>query len=117
MIRRVVDFPAPFGPRKPVTRPASAVKLTSSTARVLPYRLVRCSMRIMSGPGFLRWCTAGAGSVVAAYRGSDVGATRCGRYAVRPGGNCAPLRVRRHCADDCTGAGTDECPGDCAGEP
>jgi hypothetical protein len=28
----VVDFPAPFGPRNPVTRPGLAVKLTSSTA-------------------------------------------------------------------------------------
>jgi hypothetical protein len=32
MIRMVVDFPAPFGPRNPVTRPGWAVKLTSSTA-------------------------------------------------------------------------------------
>ena len=32
MIRIVVDFPAPLGPRKPVTRPGWAVKLTSSTA-------------------------------------------------------------------------------------
>jgi len=36
MIRMVVDFPAPLGPRKPVTRPDSAVKLTSSTAVKLP---------------------------------------------------------------------------------
>src|SRR5690348_4254544 len=47
MIRRVVDFPAPFGPRKPVTRPGEAVKLTSSTARVVPYRLLSLSMVIM----------------------------------------------------------------------
>jgi len=32
MIRMVVDLPAPLGPRKPVTRPGRAVKLTSSTA-------------------------------------------------------------------------------------
>jgi hypothetical protein len=32
MIRMVVDLPAPFGPRKPVTRPVAAVKETSSTA-------------------------------------------------------------------------------------
>jgi hypothetical protein len=30
--RIVVDLPAPFGPRKPVTRPGRAVKETSSTA-------------------------------------------------------------------------------------
>jgi hypothetical protein len=32
----VVDFPAPFGPRKPVTLPGSTTKLRSSTARVFP---------------------------------------------------------------------------------
>src|SRR5690349_8566158 len=47
MIRRVVDFPAPFGPRKPVTRPGRAVKLTSSTASVVPYCLVSFSTVIM----------------------------------------------------------------------
>ncbi|MGY1836066.1 hypothetical protein ACI79P_13240 [Blastococcus sp. SYSU DS0510] len=36
----VVDFPAPFGPTKPVTRPATTSKLRSSTARRLPYCLV-----------------------------------------------------------------------------
>ena len=41
MIRMVVDFPAPLGPRKPVTRPGRAVKLTSSTAVKPPYFLVR----------------------------------------------------------------------------
>lgn len=34
----VVDFPAPFGPRKPTTSPSSTVKLISFTARWLPYR-------------------------------------------------------------------------------
>src|SRR4051794_24929391 len=52
MILSVVDLPAPFGPRKPVTLPASAVKLTSSTARVVPYFLVSRSMVIMEGPDF-----------------------------------------------------------------
>ena len=32
MTRMVVDLPAPLGPRKPVTRPGRAVKVTSSTA-------------------------------------------------------------------------------------
>ena len=36
IMRMVVDFPAPFGPRKPVTRPASTVKLTPATAVLSP---------------------------------------------------------------------------------
>ena len=32
----VVDFPAPFGPRNPVTIPGRIVKVTSSTAVVVP---------------------------------------------------------------------------------
>jgi hypothetical protein len=39
-IRRVVVFPAPFGPRKPVTDPGSTVKLRSVTARTDPKCLV-----------------------------------------------------------------------------
>ena len=35
-IRMVVDLPAPFGPRKPVTFPASTSKVRSSTARTSP---------------------------------------------------------------------------------
>ncbi len=34
--RMVVDFPAPFGPRKPVTRPSGTMKLRSSAATVDP---------------------------------------------------------------------------------
>ena len=40
-IRRVVVFPAPLGPRKPVIRPGSTWKLRSSTAVKDPNRLVR----------------------------------------------------------------------------
>src|SRR5262245_52208113 len=47
MTRMVVDLPAPLGPRKPVTRPASAVKLMSSTAVKSPYFLVSDSTLIM----------------------------------------------------------------------
>jgi hypothetical protein len=47
MIRMVVDFPAPLGPRNPVTRPDWAVKLTSSTAVNDPYFLVTDSIVIM----------------------------------------------------------------------
>ncbi len=36
IIRSVVDFPAPLGPRKPVTRPGNTSKLRSSTATVEP---------------------------------------------------------------------------------
>jgi hypothetical protein len=36
IIRIVVDLPAPFGPRKPVTRPGSTVKSMPSTAAFLP---------------------------------------------------------------------------------
>src|SRR3954468_10074381 len=43
-MRIVVDFPAPSGPRKPVTRPGRTVTVKSSTAVLGPYRLVsRCS--------------------------------------------------------------------------
>ena len=47
MTRMVVDLPAPLGPRNPVTRPGSAVKVTSSTAVKPPYLLVRDSIVIM----------------------------------------------------------------------
>ena len=50
-MRIVVDLPAPLGPRKPVTRPGRATKLTPSTTVVRPYFLVSESMVIM---GFLR---------------------------------------------------------------
>ena len=35
-MRSVVVLPAPFGPRKPSTRPGSALKLSPSTARFAP---------------------------------------------------------------------------------
>src|SRR5664279_2708279 len=35
-MRSVVVLPAPFGPRKPVTDPGWTVKLSRSTARMLP---------------------------------------------------------------------------------
>src|SRR6185436_20993643 len=40
IIRMVVDLPAPLGPRNPVTRPGSTVKVRSSTDSVDPYLLV-----------------------------------------------------------------------------
>src|SRR5690606_40663740 len=50
IIRIVVDFPAPFGPRKPVTRPGRTVNDTESTASFSPYLLVRSTASII---GFL----------------------------------------------------------------
>ena len=47
-IRIVVDLPAPLGPRKPVTRPGSARKVTWSTAVKPPYFLVSESTMIMT---------------------------------------------------------------------
>jgi hypothetical protein len=41
MIRIVVLFPAPFGPRKPTTSPRATEKLTSWMAGLVPYRFVR----------------------------------------------------------------------------
>src|ERR1017187_6227410 len=51
----VVDFPAPFGPRKPVTTPGRTVKLRSSTAVLAPNRLVNCTASI-TGPLHRRSC-------------------------------------------------------------
>ena len=41
IMRMVVDFPAPFGPRKPVTVPGRTVNEMPSTAVFGPYLLVR----------------------------------------------------------------------------
>lgn len=55
-MRIVVDFPAPLGPRKPVTVPGWTVKSRSWTTVLSPYRLVSPYALIMrptlrSGPG------------------------------------------------------------------
>src|SRR3954452_1591677 len=50
MMRIVVDLPAPFGPRKPVTRPGWAVKETLSTAVKPAYLRVSDSTVIMWQP-------------------------------------------------------------------
>jgi hypothetical protein len=47
IIRIVVDFPAPLGPRKPVTMPGLTVKVRLSTAVLGPYRLVSSWTSIM----------------------------------------------------------------------
>src|SRR5690554_1554376 len=43
MMRMVVVFPAPLGPRKPTTSPSSTEKLKSSTAARPAYHLETCS--------------------------------------------------------------------------
>lgn len=43
----MLDLPAPFGPRNPVTRPAAALKVTESTATFAPYRFVTSRISIM----------------------------------------------------------------------
>jgi hypothetical protein len=45
-ILMVVDFPAPFGPRKPKNCPALTRKSTESTAVKAPNRRVSCSVRM-----------------------------------------------------------------------
>src|SRR5690242_20037548 len=48
IMRIVVDFPAPLGPRKPVTSPGRTVKVRSETAVTDPYRLVSSFISIMA---------------------------------------------------------------------
>src|SRR5437588_438748 len=47
IIRIVVDFPAPLGPRNPVTIPGRTVNDRSCTATLSPYRFVRPLASIM----------------------------------------------------------------------
>ena len=70
--RRVVVLPAPFGPRNPVTRPGSTVKLRSSTAVTCPNCLLSPEIS-MGMPLFMR--------------SPHVGASRAarGRAPARPG--------------------------------
>ena len=49
-MRRVVVFPAPFGPRKPVTEPGSTVKLSSETALTGPKDLLSPLTSSRTGP-------------------------------------------------------------------
>src|SRR6476661_3487190 len=49
-MRSVVVLPLPFGPRKPVIRPDSTVKVSSSTAVKVPNRLVSPAISIRPGP-------------------------------------------------------------------
>src|SRR5918912_2351129 len=49
MMRIVVDFPAPFGPRKPSTSPRSTLNEMPSTARLGPKAFTRLSILIIRG--------------------------------------------------------------------
>src|SRR5947199_8313968 len=51
IMRMVVDFPAPFGPRKPSTSPRSTVNEMSSTARLGPKAFTSLSIFIMLKEG------------------------------------------------------------------
>src|SRR4051812_27545378 len=95
-MRMVVDFPAPFGPRKPVTMPGLTVKVRLLTAVFSPYRLVRPSSSIMRttlGPVF-RECQP-AGQTVAdecdKKREREVGSGHG-----RPAGGRVPAVGRAH---------------------
>ncbi len=48
-MRKVVDLPAPFGPRKPVTVPGSHLNETSSTALIGPKCLLIPCTSIIDG--------------------------------------------------------------------
>src|SRR5215471_3929223 len=48
IIRIVVDLPAPFGPRNPVTTPGRTTKSSPLTASLSPYRLLRFSTSIIA---------------------------------------------------------------------
>ena len=56
MSRMVVDFPAPLGPRKPVTMPGRTSNVRSSTATFAPYRLPRWVAVIIEAP-YSAWCS------------------------------------------------------------
>src|SRR4029077_19644367 len=115
IIRMDVDLPAPFGPRKPVTRPSRAVKVMSWTTVVPPYDLVSESTVIMGGSSFASvsrggggagavsstarsrrstrsWGRAGGLSCLDARYGEGVGASSAGRVL---GATKAPWRVLR----------------------
>ena len=59
IMRMVVDLPAPFGPRKPVTCPAWTVKLTPSTAVLLAVDLGQACC--LNHGMFLRTAAGGCG--------------------------------------------------------
>src|SRR5213083_1126651 len=53
-MRMTVDFPEPFGPRKPKIEPLATESVTWSTAVKEPNRLVSFSQSIIDSPGTLQ---------------------------------------------------------------
>ena len=72
--RIVVDFPAPLGPTRPVTRPGATVNDSRSTAVMAPYRLVRPSASMVASMA----TTVEAGSQWRVTRPSHLRAPRRG---------------------------------------
>ena len=107
LMRIVVDFPAPFGPTKPVTDPAGTPKLRSSTAVRRPNRFVRCSASI----GCVIAITVRAGALAVVARRSTllhaaserrqlaVSPSR-GRLQSAPGGDARRPVQRDNCVDE-----------------
>ena len=110
--RMVVDFPAPLGPRKPVTVPALASKVRSSTARSEPCSLVSARTLITVVPSWVgrhvRWpavrprsSRATGGAVLGRYRRPRAGVVEdmwrlcAGPARVRPVGEGRSPRSRR----------------------
>src|SRR5262252_5627124 len=104
MIKRiVVDFPEPFGPRKPVTVPGGMSKFRLSTASVPPYRLVSLRIEIMAPT--LRTTVLRkhrhqeptlVGVVVSAHdTAGGTPADVCWTYPEEPGGTAARARSPR----------------------
>src|ERR1044071_3103915 len=88
--RIVVDFPAPFGPRKPVTFPGWTAKLSPSTAVTGPNRFVSPPTSIPAGlAGRQRRAGSGRGGVLDGVAGVDgvggVGEVDEGAAAGSPG--------------------------------
>ena len=83
--RRVVDFPAPLGPRNPVTAPALASKVRSSTARREPCSLVSARTLITVVPS---WVGGTCGWPAVRPRSSRArgGGAVLGRYSRPPAG-------------------------------
>src|SRR5262249_37309717 len=103
--RIVVDLPAPFGPRNPVTRPGCTVNDRFSTASVLPYRLVSVRASITRSP-YLLALTSPPGR-------------RCS--AVAPRGNQSvtesALTWRTMATGPATPSGPGDSPGSACGDP
>src|SRR5689334_5902267 len=80
IIRKVVVLPAPFGPRKPVTRPGSTSNDRLSTALTLRYCLVRPETTILPSANAVSSRAVhprcGRGVVTVRYRAKRVSAVR-----------------------------------------